>query len=249
MQLYIVPGDWGEVQLDDIEKLLKNTAFHLNKLFRVPFKGTIYVKPSEEGFPRVLVRKFPGQPFVIKLSARGSDCCPFVYEFSHEFCHVLSGFECLEPEPNRVAKPNNWFHEAICELASVFTLRHMAKQWSSPPAYAHWADRAKALQDYSQERLSSPEVKLPEGATLQSWLSSHEAALSENRYLRKKNALVAYALLPIFESEPTGWNAVQSLPDSEGRLAEYFVDWYRSADNADKDFIARLANEFDYAIS
>ena len=189
------------------------------------------------------MREVPDQPFfVIKLSVRGSNPCPFVYEFSHEFCHVLSNFEKLEPELNSEPKPNNWFHEAICELASVFTLRRMAEHSLSHAPSPHWAYWGQELKDYAQERLTRLGVKLPEGVTLQAWLSSHEESLRHDRYQREKNALVAYRLLPIFESDPAGWNAIRSLPDSEGYLAEYFVDWHCSADDEDKDFIARLSN-------
>ena len=250
MQLYVKgkQGDWGTAQPHDIQRLLTDTASHLNRLLRNPFEGTIHVIPSEEGFPRVLVRESPDQCFfVIKLSARDRKWAAFAYEFSHEFCHVLSGFERLEPEPNQV-KPNNWFHEAICELASVFTLRCMAEQWPCAPPYCNWADYAEKLEHYSQRKLSRPEVKLAEGVTLQSWLSLHEKVLQQHRYCRNKNALVAYALLPIFESDPKGWNAIRSLPDCSGCLEEYFAVWHSSADPADREFIARLSNAFGYSI-
>ena len=248
MQLYVSQTDWGNAQANDIEKLLKDTASHLNRLLRSPFEGRIHVEPSPETHPRILLRTSPDQPFVIWLSVRDRNWHYFAYEFSHEFCHVLSGFERLEPKPNKRPKPNNWFHEAICELASVFTLRRMAERWPTNPPYPHWDGYAQVLKQYSQGRLSHPKVKLPEGVTLQAWLSSHEETLRQDRYKRKKNALVAYALLPIFESDPTGWNAIQSLPDSSGCLKEYFVDWYSSVDTEDKPFVARLSDAFDYTI-
>jgi hypothetical protein len=85
--------------------------------------------------------------------------------------------------------------------------------------------------------------------TLQSWLVLHEEALRKDEYQREKNALVAYALLPIFESKPTGWNAIRNLPNSSGNLADYFVDWHSAVDPVDKAFVARLSNAFDYAIA
>ena len=243
MQLYVSQADWGKAQLNDIEKLLKNTASHLNRLLRTPFKGKVIVTPSPPGKPpRALYRASSDDPFVICLSARDRRWCQFAYQFSHEFCHVLSGYESLKDNPN------NWFHEVLCELASVFTLRRMAERWPTNSPYLNWADYAEALRNYAQARLTCPGVKLPEGVTLQAWLSSHEEMLRRDRYQREKNALVAYALLPVFESDPTGWNAIQSLPDSEGCLVEYFVDWHSCADPADKDFIARLSNVFDYTI-
>ena len=243
MQLYVLPCDWGIAQLNDIERVLKDTASHLNRLLRNPFEGIIHAKPSPDPIPRTLLRTSPDAPFVIWLSVRDRLWCKFAYQFSHEFCHVLSGYEGLE------GNPNNWFHEAICELASVFTLRCMAERWPDDPPYPHWADYAPAFEQYSQDLLSDPEAQLPAGKTLQAWLSSYEEMLRKCRYKRQKNALVAYALLPIFESDPSGWNAIQSLPDCSGSLKEYFAAWHSCADAADKDFIARLSKAFDYTIT
>ena len=243
MQLCITQDDWGVAQPHDIEKLLKDTASHLNQLLRNPFEGRISVEPSPPGKPpRALYRESSADPFVIWLSARDRHWCQYAYQFSHEFCHVLSGYERLK------GNPNNWFHEAICELASVFTLRRMAERWPTTPPCPNWADYAQALQQYSQDLLSCPESQLPAGMNLHAWLSSHEDVLREDEYQRKKNKLVAYALLPIFESLPMGWNAIRSLPTFLGYLKEYFADWHSSADPADKDFIARLSNAFDYTI-
>ena len=70
----------------------------------------------------------------------------------------------------------------------------------------------------------------------------------EDERQREKNALVAYTLLPIFESTPEGWNAVQKFPTSSGCLADYLVDWHHSVDPGDKDFVTRVSNAFDYKI-
>ena len=76
----------------------------------------IYYRENREG------------PFVVQLTARDRKWSKFAYQFSHEFCHLLSGHDRLRDNPNQ------WFHESLCELASVFTLRQMAKQWLiSPP--------------------------------------------------------------------------------------------------------------------
>ena len=118
MQLRVLQADWGDARLDNLNRLLKDVASHLNRLLRTPFEGTIYVKPSPKGQPlRALYRTSPDEPFVIWLTARNRQWHQFAYQFSHEFCHVLSGHENLK------GNPNNWFHEAIClslHLCSLF---------------------------------------------------------------------------------------------------------------------------------
>ena len=108
MQICVLHGDWGNFNVNEIGKLLKNTASHLGRLLRTPFQGTICVKPSPPGEPpRTFYRESPDDPFVIQLTARDHRWSQFAYQFSHEFCHVLSNYENLK------ANPNNWFHEAI----------------------------------------------------------------------------------------------------------------------------------------
>ena len=243
MQLCVRQTDWGEVQTSNIEELLKNVASHLNRLLRTPFEGRIIVTPTPLGGPPcTLYRESLTDPIVIHLSARDRYWCQYAYQFSHEFCHVLSGYERLRDNPN------NWFHEAICELASVFTLRRMAESWITDPPYSNWASYVQALNDYVQELLSRPEHKLPEAMTLPDWLSSHEETMRKDEYQREKNAAVAYSLLPIFEHYPAGWNTIRNLPTSSGGLEEYFADWHSSVDTADKPFVVSLSQASGYSI-
>ena len=180
MQLSVLPSDWGDAQLCDIKILLEDTASHLNQLLRIPFAGEIYVKaaPPNDETPRALYRCSPHEPFVIQLNTRNRLWCQFAYQFSHEFCHVLSRHECLRDNPN------NWFHETICEIASVFTLRRMAERWRTNPPYPSWADYAESLKSYVQEHLSCQELQLPAGVTLPTWLLSHEEELRKCPYQR-----------------------------------------------------------------
>ena len=243
MQIHAVQGNWGGAPLEDINKLLRDTASHLERLLRNPIYGIILVKPgptSED--PITLYRSSPREPYIIKLSTRGTKWNQYAYQFSHEFCHVLSGYDHLKENPN------NWFHETICELASIFILRRMSERWPTDPPYPNWADYSKLLKSYSAKRLSCQEVQLPTGISLHCWLLSHENTLREDKYQRDKNALVAYQLLPIFEDTPAGWNAIRRLPNSTKPLADYFVDWHSSVDLADKPFIVRLSNAFGYPV-
>jgi hypothetical protein len=253
MQLYVLPCDWGETQLNDIERVLKDTASHLNQLLRNPFEGIIHVKSlpldADPYTPYVEWREPLDEPFVIWLAVldpdgHDRDWCKYAYQFSHEFCHVLSDYNSLK------GNPNNWFHESICELASVFTLRCMAETWTTNPPYCDpaWASYAQAFRDYAQKLLLCPKRNLPEAMTLPDWLSSHEESLREKKDQRNKNAAVAYSLLSLFENHRAGWNAIQSLPDCSGSLKEYFTAWHSCADAADKDFIACLSKAFDYTL-
>ena len=241
LQILVAEGDWGDAQPNNIEMLLKDVASHLTQLIREPLSGTIEVAPTKslDDKPITIYRFSPETPYPILLQAREKYWCKFAYQFSHELCHVLSDYERLRENPN------GWFHEAVCELASVFALRRMAERWPISPPYPNWTEYAGALSSYAEELLSLRERRLPVGTPLATWLSSEEDALREDRYLRDKNAVVAYSLLPIFESEPTGWNAVRRLPDSVAMFKDYLLDWHSQVAPVDKPFVNRIIQLFN----
>ena len=188
--------------------------------------------------PRIPYRASPDEPFVIQLTTRDRYWAQYSFQFAHEFCHTLTNYEEIR------ANPNGWFHETVCELASVFTLRRMAERWPYSPPHPNWASFAKALARYAEERISRPEVQLPANVALSEWLSSHEEILRRDPYLRDYNSLVAYSLLPIFESDPTGWNTIRKFPISHGSFADYLSDWYSLAETPDKPFVRRGSSRF-----
>ena len=244
MLTIVVSGEWGVARAADIEKLLSDVASHINGLLRTPWAGEVHVRsaPPSDPTPRTLPRFSKTDPIVIQLACKDRRWNQYAYQFAHEFCHVLSGYEGLE------GNPNNWFHETICELASVFTLRRMAERWPTHPPYPNWAGYSKHLLEYAAKRQKREEVQLPIGTTLLDWLSSHESGLRNDRYQRDKNDLVAYALLPVFEEFPAGWNAIRKFPSSSRELKCYLTDWASAADPDDVPFVVRLADMLGHTI-
>lgn len=221
MKIVVADSGWGLARPSDIQMLLENTASHLNRFLRSPFTGDIEVvssPPSEE--PMVHYRLSLNSPFRVQLTARDRHWSQFSYQFAHEFCHILSNYEFLQ------ANPNQWFHEAICELASVFTLRRMAESWTIHPPFLNWSNYASSLADYAEARLSSEESQLPQEETLPNWLQGREYELREDPYQRELNGVVAYCLLPLFENYPVGWNTIRELPNSEEKLNIYLNEWH-----------------------
>ena len=237
----VSPYGWGTALPINVQVLLEDTASHLNRLMRDPFAGTAIVVPApgDDFTPRTHDRLSRNDPFFIQLTARDRKWVQFTYQFSHELCHILSGYERLR------GSRNNWFHEAICELASVFTLRRMAEGWPSSPPYPNWADYARELAGYAEKYLSCEERRLPIGMTLSTWLRSEEESLRQDRYQRDKNAVVAYSLLPIFETEPVGWNAIRRLPDSSAMFKDYLLEWQSQVESLDNPFVERIVWLFE----
>ena len=120
----------------------------------------------------------------------------------------------------------------------------MAETWSTNPPYPNWADYSASLASYAEGYLSREERRLPAGMTLATWLQAEEESLRNDCYQRDKNAVVAYSLLPIFESEPAGWNAICRLPASSSMLMDYLVEWEGSVDPQDGPFVKRVRDAF-----
>ena len=237
MEIAVEASGWGLARPVEIHFLLANVASHLNRYLRSPFTGTVVIRPSprDESYPIVLYRANLLDPFTVQLSAQDRKWSKFSYQFAHEFCHILSGYERLRNNPN------NWFHETICELASIFALRRMAETWTIHPPFPNWSDYASSLASYAENLLSSDDRKLPEGATLPEWLSERESELRRDPRQRELNAVVAYSLLPLFEDYPLGWNAIVELPDYTGNLATYLNVWHSRVDGSGENALLWLS--------
>lgn len=236
----VVRDGWEDCRTADVRAVLADAAKHLFRPLRQPIAETITVFPAPEAnfVPATHQRVLPGRPIYIQLAVRNKHWAQFAYQFSHELCHVLSCYERL------LGNPNAWFYEALCELASLFTLRRMAEAWASQAPYENWADYSLSLASYAEECLQKPERHLGAGMTLASWLATEEDNLREDSEQRDKNAIVAYELLPFFESEPTGWNAVRRLPTSSSSLKDYLNEWTSIVEQHDQGFVHRIIEHF-----
>ena len=239
MNIAVLQADWGVAQRSDIESLLSDVASHLTRWLRAPVPGIICVIPGPEtSNPITYYRNDREQPFAVQLTARDRKWSKFAYQFSHEFTHILSEYENLRENPNQ------WFHESLCELASVFAIRQMETHWRTCPPYPNWIDYSESLAEYAKELISRRERQLPEDMAMSTWLASEEESLRTDPYQRDKNGVVSYSLLPLFESEPTGWNAIRHLPNSSGMLSDYLRDWQSQVEPIDYPFLSRLIQLF-----
>ena len=246
MNISVLGNEWGKVSQLEIENLLKEAASHIDKELNTPFTEEIYVKWWDKDYPFVEYQDNPDQPHIIKLTAQDRHWCQYVYQFAHEFCHVLSNYDRLKD------CKNEWFHEAICELASIFTLRRMdRKGWfGEKEGVFQWYERNEVREKKCQEIKGIDETKI----NLMDWLSDYEEEMRDISTERNINgdrhkgyraiyALVAYALLPVFEENPNGWNTIRTLPPSNSRIEQYLKDWLQSTDKDQNQSFIRLCQK------
>jgi hypothetical protein len=160
---------------------------------------------------------------VVWLNTHGTHWAQLAYQFAHEFCHVIADPKTM-PWDDFL-----WIEESICETASLYALRCMAKTWAVEPPYPNWREYAAKLEEYATERMARPEHCLPEGVQFAAWLADRLPLLASDAGRRADNTIIAKQLLPVFEAEPAGWRAVRFLHSWERQagatLASFFAGW------------------------
>lgn len=240
VDIRILEEGWPQdVAIPDVKAVLVDASRHLLSPLRRPIEEMVLVSNTPASNPITQFRKTHGQgPISIRLSIEGRYWAQLAYQAAHEFCHVIQQYEALRNSSNR------WFHEAICEAASLFVLRQMSTSWESDPPYPGWAGYASSLLDYANSRLDRPEHHLQAGGTVAEFLAEQEASLREDQYQREKNGLVASLMLPLFEGTPGGWNAVTRLPPSSAPFHSYLSDWEQRVEQLDQSFVNQIQRLF-----
>jgi hypothetical protein len=232
LNIQVQGGGWGPARKESIETVLTAVAEEL--MTRLPGKlGAPIIVTHTDGPPVALYGRGAQGEYRIRLHARGENWHLYAYEFAHELCHVLSNFdEHVEPgaEPTRY---NQWFEETLCETASLFTLKSLARTWERAPPAPEWADEAKTLRRFFDVLIAEGHRQLPPQAPLARWLHDNEDALRHDPYLRQKNEVIANLLLPLFDSNPENWQALGYLnldpTDARSSLRTYLSHWYNNA--------------------
>jgi len=159
--------------------------------------------------PQTDSRRAAGNRIAIGLTARDNHWAQYSFQFAHECCHALINYSNDERGLARDRRyANLWLEESLCETASLFTLRALSRSWLIAPPYGVWRDYASWFAAYAQERLALPEHHLPAGTSFAVWFRANEPALRKGPTERDRNTIVAAQLLPIFEREPRGWEAL-----------------------------------------
>ena len=174
LRISVLECDWGEAVRCNIQLLLEDVASHIGRELRYPLDKSIQVMnlPTKE-CPIAFYRRPGDDAYKINLTVKGRKWSQFAYQFAHEFCHVLSGHERLRNNPN------NWFHEAVCELASIYTLRRMGERWRTRPPFANWTSYSESLAAYSEDLLEKYRSMSPEGS-FNAWLSANVCKRGRN---------------------------------------------------------------------
>lgn len=219
-KLTVVNGNWGRASLASILAVLESAYRMLTSAFGVRPDAPIRVCRWRQDYPRVV---YDRRSYQIFLSTGDTYWSQYVYQFSHELCHVLIGSERFREHRHK------WFEESLCELASLFVLHRLADDWKLqlPSAVCQAADFAPNHQTYAlnreQKHLAFVAGDLP------TWFAANIGELEANRYDRVRTGIVAGALRPRFIQEPALWEACRRLnfwdPNGDEVFGGYLDSW------------------------
>ncbi|MCC3154599.1 hypothetical protein Q3A66_16410 [Hymenobacter sp. BT770] len=206
------PQAWGKAEHRDVVNLLDNviSIFYSNLNKGIINERPVLVVHSSlhnppRDYPELIT--FNETSFIF-LITQDTSWSQYAYQFAHELCHYVINI----PFPPKCDK-FGWLEEAICELASIYTLKKMASDWRINPPYPNWVVYSDSLNSYADNIIHAEENILD--IPFNQWLTSIMDTLYQNRVDRKSNRIVALQLLPVFIEQPILWQAVQYLSNVE----------------------------------
>ena len=182
-------------------KVLNSAKKVMDIFFGRSFPGDIYIYKGLADTPKAMFAKSPSGAYIINITATDRFWSQYIYQFSHEYCHVRTNHAMSNYR-------TQWFEEAICELASIYTLIEVSRTWRVKPPYPNWRDFAGNFSTYAEKLISDFRNNLPENVGFFDWFEENLPFLEADPYLRDKNAIVAIELLPIFQEHPSAWNSM-----------------------------------------
>jgi hypothetical protein len=216
------PHGWGDAPVSNIEAVLKSTLECFETATGLAIAVDIRVK-CLPGVPRTWYQPEPDGRIVVSLATQDRNWCQYVYQFSHELCHIATNYGSPQRSPEF-----GWLDEVICELASWTALRTLSNQWKVHPPFPNWKDYSSSIRKYRGETIDSYK-KVADPKPLKQWFQSELPSLRANSIQREKNAKIGLAIMSYFYERGPGWSAAAKLntwPVFPGTSVEsFFADW------------------------
>jgi len=242
-QIRLDKEGWGNGSPNDIEAVLYSACDSIHEHFApLKEKEPIRVSRDKSGPITLFQRNIRGE-IIVKINTGDRYWCQYSYQIAHEFCHVLCRFR-------NGSRRNLWFEESLCEMASMFALRSMAKTWKTAPPYPNWKSYSALIRDYVKDL--ETKHALPEGLSLADYYSMHSEKFEKDAVNRTMNGKIAGALLIAFETNPEHWPSILYINKGKAKedipFSEYLKNWLNQAPKKHHIFIHSLARQFGISL-
>lgn len=216
----VINGNWGLTSLSAIRAVLLSAYGVLVRSFDAAPEAAVHVSRWNRDYPFTVYDKRPYQVF---LSASDTYWSQYVYQFSHELCHILTNFDSFKKHKHK------WFEESLCELASLHVLRSLAKGWKEHPPSGVYGASAFARNHQTYAERVERKTTVPHQSDLPAWLNRNIDLLEDNPTRRELNRVVAVSLSGNFRQNPALWRDCCWLSRwdvrKDGTFAEYLNSW------------------------
>ena len=245
-----VKDEFGGASTSNIEALLASVAKELwQHGGNVTFTTNRFSIYRNEKYPITHFKHDDQDRIVIGLNTEGLYWAQYSYQFAHEFCHALIDHtNAKQKQWHGLSHANHWLDECLCETASLFALRAMSRTWRKSPPFPNWKSFAPKLAKYVDERLMQPAHRLPDGTVFTEWFAQELPSLRKQPTQREKNTIIASQLLPVFEAQPSGWEAVTMLKlglrDEQRSLEDHLKEWRSNTRDELKSFVDEVKKVF-----
>ena len=182
----------------------------------------IILENSSDG-PVVLFQRGSNNEYQVKINIGDTFWAQLVYQFSHEFMHILSNYGRTESDSNQ------WFEEALCEAASIHAVKRLSVVWETNPPLPHLQSFAPSMKDYYNNLIAEPHRYLQSGDSIANWYQREQVSLRNDAGQRDKNEVLGTKIYQFFEESPDRWRAVRyiNMSNVNGQitLKQYLTDW------------------------
>jgi hypothetical protein len=226
----------------DIRAVLDSAARALWRHFPDHRIEPLVVVRGHKG-PTVLFARNAAGEIVLQLDTENAYWCQYAYQFSYLFAEVLCAFSERSPG-------NKWFEVSVCEAASLFALKQMARTWERDPPYPNWKDYRHALGKYVQEAIDARLRLRPE--ELPEYYRKHREKLAQGQDTRPLCQAMSVLLLQLFEEQPEHWEALRwlnSAPSPAGESFEQYLQrWHDAVPAKHQPLVQRIAKLYGVTI-
>jgi hypothetical protein len=239
---------FGVASTSDINAVLQSAARELSRYWprtRLP-SIDVYHRADH---PQTDFKYVSTGRIAIGLATQDTHWAQYSFQFAHEFCHALVNYSNnARPLVRCPRHANLWLEESLCETASLFALRAMGRSWQTNPPHPAWREYAVSLNSYAKERLALAKNRLPPGTQFSIWFRENQSVLRRSPTERFRNTIIATQLLPIFEAEPRGWEALAFLNSASSNpkssLTQHLARWRSRCPQGLRSFVTKVESVF-----
>ncbi|MCK5829785.1 MAG: hypothetical protein KAH20_05740 [Methylococcales bacterium] len=237
-----VGGGWETAGVHNIEAITLSSARSLlENIPGISLDPILLTNKGEFGPPPIVYfNRGPNNEYNVDVSVGGARWAQLVYQFSHEFMHIVSNYG------NTPGDANQWFEEALCETAAMHSVNRLSEVWKTNPPFESLQGYSQLMENYFNDFILNEVEKaktefFKPGDTIATWYQREKQSLRDDAGQRNKNRIIANEIFLFFSESPDRWRSVKylNLGNSGGDISlEAFLEEWKNNSPDDLKYVA-----------